>query len=97
MLMRTILIIRFSHRKSLVEITRFFEKTEILIGGGVLTAVSNKLIATHESNLDWNCEAVWMKVHVMGNKLLYVTAKWTFYFQKFFRAKTISKVAIIKT
>ena len=90
MLMRPILIIRFSHRKSLVEITRFFEKTEILIGGGVLTAVSNKLIATHESNLDSNCEAAWMKVHVMGNKPLYVTAKWTFYFQKFFFEQKLS-------
>ena len=45
-----------------------FRKDRNLNGGGVLTAVSNKLIATHESNLDSNCEAVWMKVHVIGNK-----------------------------
>ena len=60
-----------------------FRKDRNLNGGVVLTAVSNKLIATHESNLDSNCEAVWMKVHVMGNKPLYVTAKCTFYFQQF--------------
>ena len=49
-----------------------FRKDRNLNGGGVLTAVSNKLIATHESNLDSNCEAVWMRVHVIGNKPLYI-------------------------
>ena len=48
-----------------------FRKDRNLNGGGVLTAVSNKIIATHESNLDSNCEAAWMKVHVIGNKPLY--------------------------
>ena len=49
-----------------------FRKDRNVNGGGVLTAVSNKLIATHESNLDSNCEVVWMKVNVIGNKPLYI-------------------------
>ena len=49
-----------------------FRKDRNPNGGGVLTAVSNKIIVTHESNLDSNCEAVWMKVHVIGNKPLYI-------------------------
>ena len=49
-----------------------FRKDRNLNGGGVLIAVCNKLIATHESNLDSNCEAVWMKVNIMGNKPLFI-------------------------
>ena len=84
MLMRPILIIRFSHGKSLVEITRFFEKTEILMVVVYINSCFQQIDSDHESNLDSNCEAVWMKVLVMGNKPLYVTTKWTFYFQQFF-------------
>ena len=72
MLMRPILIIRFSHGKSLVQITRFFEKTEILMVVVYINSCFQQIDSDHESNLDSNCEAVWMKVHVMGNKPLYV-------------------------
>src|SRR5437870_144741 len=43
-------------------------------GGGVFIAVSDKYIASHQPELDTDCEILWIKLETVGSKCTYIGA-----------------------
>ena len=43
-------------------------------GGGVLIATKKELQAEHHTNLDTNCEALWVSIKLQAARKLYISA-----------------------
>jgi len=51
-----------------------FRKDRSSKGGGVFIAVSDKLIASLQTQLDTDCEIIWVKIEISGSKSSYIGA-----------------------